>query len=593
MKCSSDHPSAARAAAVRRRWLTGMCFTAALGAGCADVPDGLAPDTVYLDGTVVTMAEGGAVAEAVAVKGDRIIAVGTSREVRKLAGRNTVAVDLDGRTMLPGFYAAHDHFPWAGRIGLVEVELNSPPIGTITNIPELVAALKARAEATPVDSWVIGWGYDDTLLEEQRHPTRWDLDQVSTEHPIWIQHTSGHLGVGNSRALEVAQVNRSTPSPPGGVIRKDSATGEPDGVFEEVGYLVARHIPAISDDVKWQAFERAAQSYVSQGVTTAVVTGGSRQSLMDLQEGYARGLLNFRVISMTSKSEPGMPSATEAGGILPGFGTAFVKGGNIKIVHDGSLQGYTGYLREAYHVPFGGDTTYRSYPRRDRQALTEMVVEAHREGFQIGIHGNGDAAIDDIIHAFREAQRAYPRPDARHRIEHSQTIRDDQLDEVRELGITPSFFVGHVYYWGDRHRDIFLGPERAARISPLASAAARGIRFTIHDDTPVTPVRPIQLVWVAANRVTSGGRVLGPEQRIPVEQALRAITIDAAWQNFEEDIKGSIEVGKLADLVLLSENPLMVDPAAIKDIQVLETIVGGRSVFVAGDEGVIRTARRQ
>jgi predicted amidohydrolase YtcJ len=208
-----------------------------------------------------------------------------------------------------------------------------------------------------------------------------------------------------------------------------------------------------------------------------------------------------------------------------------------------------------------------------------MVLEAHRAGHQIGIHGNGAAAIDDIIDAFREAQRQFPRPDARHRIEHCQNVREDQLDAIKELGITPSFFVGHVYYWGDRHRDIFLGPERGARISPLASALKRGIRFTVHDDTPVTPVHPLQLVTVAATRQTTSGKVLGPEQRIPVLQALRAITIDAAWQNFEEATKGSIEPGKLADFVILAENPLTVDATRIKDIRVLETVVGGKSVF--------------
>jgi len=253
--------------------------------------------------------------------------------------------------------------------------------------------------------------------------------------------------------------------------------------------------------------------------------------------------------------------------------------GSLKIVHDGSIQGYTGYLSEPYHVPFKGDTSYRSYPRRSREALTQMVKEAHRAGHQIAIHGNGAAAIDDILYAFGEAQREYPRPDARHRIEHCQNVREDQLDRIAELGITPSFFVGHVYYWGDRHRDIFLGPERGARISPLASAVKRNIRFTVHDDTPVTPVDPLQLVSVSATRLTTSGQVLGPEQRIPVERALRAITIDAAWQNFQEDAKGSIEAGKLADLVILADNPLTVEPIKIRDINVLETVVSGKTVF--------------
>ena len=212
-----------------------------------------------------------------------------------------------------------------------------------------------------------------------------------------------------------------------------------------------------------------------------------------------------------------------------------------------------------------------------------MVGELNREGYQIAIHGNGDAAIDDILNAYRLALEQTPRPDARHRIEHCQTVREDQLDEMKRLGVTPSFFVGHVYYWGDRHRDIFLGPERAARISPLASALQRGIRFTIHDDSPTTPVNPLMLVWDAVNRLTLDGKVLGPEQRIPVMAALRAITSDAAWQNFEEKTQGSIEPGKLADLVALEENPLTVSPVHIKDIRISMTIVGGNIVYKAKD----------
>ena len=209
-----------------------------------------------------------------------------------------------------------------------------------------------------------------------------------------------------------------------------------------------------------------------------------------------------------------------------------------------------------------------------------MVKELHREGYQIAIHANGDAAIDDVIHAFREAQQEYPRSDARHRIEHCQMVRTDQLDSIAELGLSPSFFVGHVFYWGDRHRDIFMGPDRAAGISALRSATDRGIRFTVHDDTPVTPVNPLQLVWVSVNRLTKTGQVLGPEERVTPLQALRAVTIDAAWQNFEEDIKGSIEPGKLADLVIVTDNPLTIDPEAIVEIEVLQTIVGGISVYV-------------
>ncbi len=486
--------------------------------------------------------------------------------------------------MTPGFYAPHDHFPWAGSIAVTTVNLNSPPMGPVENIDGLVDALREKAGETPEGEWIQGWGYDDTLVEDQRHPTRHDLDRVSTEHPIYISHTSGHLGVANTAALGMAGITGDTEPPPGGVIRKEAGTGEPDGVLEEsAAWMVMGIVPPATREQKLEGFGRAVQIYVEQGVTTTVITGGSAENVSDLQMAEREGLLSLRVVTMVSKGAPGLPSPAEAGGFVSGFGDTRLKLGGIKIVQDGSNQGFTGYFTEPYHTPFNGDSEWRGYPARSREDLTAMVKELHRAGYQIAIHGNGDAAIDDIIHAFREAQRDFPREDTRHRIEHCQMVRKDQLDEIAELGITPSFFVGHVFYWGDRHRDIFMGPERAAGISPLKSSIDRGIRFTVHDDTPVTPVDPLQLIWVSVNRLTRSDQVLGPEERVTPLEAMRAMTTDAAWQNFEEDIKGSIEPGKLADFVILSDNPLTVDPLSIREIQVLETIVGGEKVYRRGD----------
>jgi len=562
----------------RASYLIAVVFVTAIAAGCTAPGRGIAPDTIWVNGTVVTM-EGERVVQAVAVLGDLIVAVGSDAAVRGLAGPETRVVDLDGRTMTPGFYAAHDHFPGSGRVAVTQVDLNSPPIGGIENMDQLVAALRARAEELPEGQWVSGRGYDDTLLAEQRHPTRADLDKASTTHPIYISHTSGHLGVANSLALELAGVTRDTPDPPGGVVRKDPDTGEPDGVFEESGGMVSRLIPPPTPEQTMEAYRWAVEDYVEDGVTTAVIAGGGRGSLAGLQRARDAGILTFRIITMMSRGAPGQPSAAEAGGMVSGFGDEYLKLGAIKIVQDGSNQGYTGYFTEPYHTPFKGDADYRGYPRRRREDLTTMVKELHEAGYQIAIHANGDAAIDDVLHAFREAQLAFPREDARHRIEHCQMVRQDQLDAIAELNLSPSFFVGHVYYWGDRHRDIFMGPKRAAGISALRSSIDRGIRFTVHDDTPVTPVNPLQLVWVGVNRLTKTDQVLGPDERITPLEALRTVTIDAAWQNFEEDIKGSIAPGKLADLVILDGNPLTVDPTAIRDIQVQETIVGGETVY--------------
>jgi predicted amidohydrolase YtcJ len=540
---------------------------------------GFAPDAVYVGGTVLTMDAKGSTAEAVAVRGDEIIAVGRRADIERLAGSGTRTIDLHGKVLAPGFYAAHDHFPGSGIDSLYRVNLNSPPMGPIRSIDDLVEALRQAAAHLPPGAWVVGRGYDDTLLRDKRHPTRYDLDRASTTHPIWIVHTSGHLGVANSKALEIAGITKSTPQPKSGVIRRDPKTGEPTGIFEESGGLVSRHIPSLTREQRLAGMKVAVEDYVSHGVTTTVIASGNRRSIEDLQIAERQGILKMRVITMSLKSSPRQLTAAEAGGILTGFGDTRLKLGAIKILQDGSIQGYTGYLTKPYYTPFNGDSTYRGYAHRSREDLTTMVTTLHCAGYQIAIHANGDAAIDDVLAAYASAHQKCPRPDARDRIEHVQMARQDQLDRMRELGITPSFFEAHVYYWGDRHRDIFIGPERAAAISPLRSALRRGLRFTLHNDTPVTPVNPLLLVWAAVNRRTMSGQVLGPDERITPLEALRAVTSDAAWQNFEERIKGSIEPGKLADFVILSENPLTVDPARIRDIQVLETIVGNATVY--------------
>jgi predicted amidohydrolase YtcJ len=534
-------------------------------------------DKVMLHGKIVTMAKRGDVQQAVALRGGKIAAVGSDDDVKRLIGPATTVVDLQGKCVLPGFYAAHDHFPSAGRVALFEVDLNSPPMGSMKSMADMIAALRDKASRTPPGKWVVGRGYDDTLISEARHPTREDLDQASTEHPIWIVHTSGHLGVGNSRALELAGISKDTPQPAGGVIRKNPMTGEPNGVIEERTSLVGRLVPMLAQEQRLEAVRLSDHEYLAKGVTTTVIAGGAGNVVPDLVEAHNRGWLHLRALAMLSggAEQPAPVERLAARSPAPDF----VRTSGVKFWQDGSLQGFTGYLNLPYARQPEGKSDYAGYPSRSRQNLVEMVKAYHRAGYPVAIHANGDAAIDDVLFAFRTVQREFTRSDTRHRIEHCQTAREDQLDEMKELGITPSFFVGHVFYWGDRHQNIFLGPQRAARISPLASAAMRGIPFTIHNDTPVTPVDPLVLVWCAVNRTMKDGTILGPEQRVDVFTALRAVTADAAWQNFEEKSKGTIEAGKLADLVILADNPLTTEPQRLKDIEIVETVVGGQTRY--------------
>ena len=532
---------------------------------------------LYVGGPILTMDAQSRVVAALAVDGERIRAAGDEAELRAWAeDRGARIVELEGRAVLPGFIDAHGHFPGQG-IYAIFVDLNSPPIADVEDMDDLVERLAARAAETAADEWIVGMGYDDTLLAQHRHPTRRDLDRASQEHPIAVLHVSGHLAVGNSRALERIGIDRGTPDPEGGVIRRD-ASGEPSGVLEETAMAGLEPLlaPSLLEGI---AITRSAvRSYVAQGVTTAQ-SGMTPRGLMQGLTWLSRlGLIPLRLVLFPD------PAAAEA--MLDGsfayhsYDPLWVRAGAVKLIADGSIQGYTGYLSEPYHVPPADDPSYRGYPRIPRDELIERVVRFHAAGLQIAVHGNGDASIDDILDAYEAAQRDHPREDARHIVIHAQMTRDDQLERMRELGIVPSFFSLHTFYWGDRHRDLFMGPERAARMSPARSAMDRGVRFTIHADAPVVPMEPLRLLWSAVNRRTRSGAVIGEAERLTVMEALRAVTIDAAWQHFEEADKGSLEPGKLADLVILERSPLD-DPAGIDRIRVLETVVGGRSVYRA------------
>jgi len=560
------------AVAIYRR----VAFLAACAAaGSLMLAQSTAPDRIYVNGTVITM-NGAQIVQAVAVRGDRIVGAGTNADIRKMAGSSAAVVDLKGKTMLPGLIDAHSHISMAGVWALFTANLSSPPLGKVNNIDDLVAALRAKAQETPKGQWVRGQGYDQTLLTEARHPTRYDLDKASTDHPIFIFHASGHLAVVNSMALKMAGIAKDSPQPSGGVIEKDSKTGEPNGVMEENAQMLFPMMPKLTAGQQLEAIQWAVHDYVSHGVSTSTIADGAEGGISpDIQAASKAGALTLRIVAMMHGPLNGdFPSAHMIGNEMLKTGLTIGED-----VHDGSPQGCTAYFRNPYYTNCNGDPKFRGYPHESREELAAKVKKFNRLGYQLAIHANGDAAIDDVIYAYREAQKDFPRTDTRFRIEHAQATREDQLDEMKELGISPSFFVSHTYYWGDQHRDIFMGPELGAHISPLRSAIKRGIRFSIHLDTPVTPMSPLQAVWSAVNRVTRTGKVLGPDQRITPLEALRAVTIDAAWQEHDEKIKGSIEIGKFADFIVLADNPLTIDPMKIKDMDVLETIVGGKSVY--------------
>ncbi len=532
---------------------------------------------VFINGNILTMDSNNSIAQALSTRRERIEAVGSTEEIMALVGDDTEVVDLRGRTLLPGFVDAHSHFPGSG-MRVVAADLNSPPIGTRKTMADVLAALGEQAAKTPPGEWVSGFGYDDTRLEEGRHPTREELDQVSTEHPVVAMHISGHLFVANSMALASVGIDASTPDPEGGVIGRVPGSQEPNGLLEETARLdVMRQMQDIGLVNTYRLIKSAANEYAAVGVTTAQSGGVSRKLATGLSWFSKFGVIPQRLILFPFETEFGEDLLN--GNYDPAdYSSDRVDMGAVKLVADGSIQGFTGYLSAPYYSPYHGDENYRGYPAIARDKLFEKVAALHRAGYQIAIHGNGDQAIEDILDAFEAAQKGHPVDDPRMILIHSQMAREDQIARMRQLGVTPSFFTAHTWYWGDRHRDIFLGPQRAAQISPSKWALDQGLRFSSHLDTPVTPMLPLQAVWSQVYRITYGGEVLGPEQRISVLDALRAVTIDAAWQVFQEDNRGSLEPGKYADLVVLSGNPLD-NPMAMRDLVVERTVIGGATIY--------------
>ena len=541
-------------------------------------PEVIPDHEVYVNGAVLTMDPDNAVFEAVSVRAGRIDALGSSQDILSLAGPETQQIDLRGRTLMPGFVDAHGHFPGSGQT-VFSVDLNSPPIGDVTNMETLLDRLTAFAASRP-DGWLVGHGYDDTLVTEGRHPTRDDLDRVSVTRPIAIVHVSGHLAVVNTAALEVLGIDESTPDPAGGVIVRDATSADgrrPNGVLEETAarevYMHTLDISAL-DAVRMTT--QAAQEYLAVGVTTASA-GGMPAPVAKLLGWLSR-------LNQFPQRVALFPLFEEIGGelfsgetSLEQFAAGRVVVPRVKIIADGSIQGYTGYLSEPYYVPFKGDAAYRGYPSVPREDLIEQVSGLFERRIQVAIHCNGDASIDDGLDAIEIAMARHPWPESRPLIIHAQMTRADQIDRMAQLGVTPSFFSAHTYYWGDRHASIFMGPERAAHMSPARWALEAGVRFSSHLDTPVTPMLPLQAVWSQVERESTGGVVIGPEQRIDRLSALRAVTIDAAWQVFLDHEIGSIEVGKRADLVVLSGDPLTAPD--VRQLRVERTVIDGATVY--------------
>ena len=548
-----------------------------LASGCRLARPSVVADTIYVGGNIVTMNDAQPNAEALAVKDGRILAVGARADIeRSHKDGTTKLTDLAGKTLMPGFIDGHAH---AQQFGMQAVGANllAPPDGTINTIDDVISKLKTFAAGPDVKrtGWIFGVGYDDALLG--RHPTREDLDKVSTTVPVMATHISGHFAAVNTLGLKMIGYDARTPNPEGGVIRREANGKTPNGVLEELAAMpyMVKFLTPVDLVGKDEFLKRGLEMAKSFGYTTAVEGRMFNSMSADMENAASRGLVDIDFIGWMDYSNKAELDRS--------FSRAYknhYRLGGLKITLDGSPQGRTAWRTIPYLLPPDGQKPgYRGYPAiPDTDQVTAYVEEAYAKGWPVKLHSNGDAAIDQLLAAVRRASVKYGVKQGQSILVHGQLLRLDQIPELKELGVFPSMFPMHTFYWGDWYKQI-IGPDKAQTISPMRSILDAGMHATSHSDAPVALPNLMQVVWATVNRTSRSGDVIGPAERVTPLEAMKMITLWGAEQLGEQVSKGSLESGKLADMVIVSDNPLSIDPMKINSIVVLETIKEGKSVY--------------
>lgn len=523
---------------------------------------------LFYNGDIITL-EDKLYVEALLVEDGKISGVGSKEELIGKAGAEVELRDLKGRTLMPSFIDAHSHFSGYAST-FTQVDLSEA-----ISFEEISEAIKKFIVKNhiPEGKWIQANGYDQNFLKEKAHPTLELLDGVASKNPLIVKHKSGHMGVMNTAALEALNINENTEAPDGGVIGKKD--GRLTGYVEENAFMkYIQEIPMISNEEFMASLMKAQKAYESYGITT-VQEGFVVEQLAPILEYLSKaGMLELDLIGYMdiSRADQLKDKFSDCLGKYDNH----VKMGGYKTFLDGSPQGRTAWMRTPYK---GEDKSYKGYGTQSDDEIREKLEKALKENIQIIVHCNGDAACEQYITQYKMAmENTGIKKDIRPVIIHAQLLGKDQLEEVKNLKMILSFFVAHVYHWGDIHIENF-GMERAEEISPAASALEEGIIFTFHQDTPVIEPDMLETIWCAVNRITKEGVVLGDSERISPLEALKSVTKNAAYQYFEEDIKGTLKPGKLADMVILDRNILKVDPLEIRDIKVMETIKEGKTIY--------------
>ena len=526
---------------------------------------------VFVNGTILTMDDSCPKVEAVLIENGKIVKCGTQEEVLSCKTQDTVLVDLQGKTLLPGFIDGHSHFS-----GLASA-LSQCDLSRTENFQDIVTSMKAFIEKRniPKGQWVVGTNYDHNFLKEKRHPDKMVLDEISKEYPIMVVHASSHMGVCNSLGLEIQGLTENTKDPEGGCYGRIQGSRELNGYMEENAFVACRNqmpMPGIEDMM--ENFKQAQEIYASYGITTIQEGMVTEQLFQILEYACKKQELYLDLVGYLDL-EHCRTLLTQRQELLHQYTNHFRIGG-YKVFLDGSPQGRTAWMLEPYEQAEDG---YCGYPIHSDEKLEALVLAALEDGQQLLAHCNGDAAAEQYIRVFEKVAKEHPQYTTNRPVMiHAQLVQEEQLKRMKEISMMPSFFVAHVYYWGDIHIQNF-GKARAKRISPAGTALRFHLPFTFHQDSPVLMPNVLETIWCAASRVTKAGVQLEENEKISVYDGLKAMTIHGAYQYGEEQSKGMIKEGYVADLIILDKNLLEVPVEEVKNVKVLETIKEGKTIY--------------
>jgi len=544
-----------------RRDFVGLLGATALSASSTE------PDLILLNGVIHTMDPANPQAEAVAIANSRFLAVGTNAEISAYATSRTKRIDLGKFPVFPGFIDAHMHVAQSGLEHLQSVDTDLPSIAAIKD------AIRKRAAQTPAGNWVLGFKYDDTKMAEGRPINRQDLDEAAPNNPVYIQHRGGHTAFVNSAALNKADINDQTPNPAGGAY-EHGGDGKLTGRVMDNGNAAFRSkIPSTATrSDRRDGVKLITQMLVRAGVTSAHDALGNPDDLLAYQDAFEAGDLHARIYCLIGA--PHIDKMIRAG-IRTGLGNEWVRVGAMKLMLDGSISERTARLSQPY---VGRPNDYGILIMGEEEMYT-WARKAHLAGWQVASHANGDGTIDQALRVYERLQRETPRNDPRFRLEHCTVINDDLVRRIKAIGAIPTPFSSYAYYHGEKLS--VYGPERVNHMFALRSFLDAGVRATQASDYTASPFDPMMALQSEVTRTDKNGNVWGPKQRITIQEALQVGTVNGAYASFEENLKGSITPGKLADLVVLGRDPLREDPFKLIGIPVQRTMVGGKWMFEA------------